>query len=154
MRSHTAARIALLVLSGFVAVSAIGGAIWVVPAMPLDWIKAGPFTDWTVPSLALGFVGVLAAAAFVALIVRTWAGALASILAGGAMVTFELVEIGVVGWTLSDPGPAYFQSWLQLVYLVVGSLLVLIGLRLWFASRNEAPPLWLIRPATKAIPPG
>ena len=40
------ARIALLILHALVAVSAIAGAIWVVPTMPLEWIKAGPFEDW------------------------------------------------------------------------------------------------------------
>jgi hypothetical protein len=96
-------RIALLVLHALVAVSAIGGAIWVVPTMPLDWIKAGPFTDWTVPALALGLVGVLAAVSFVAVLRRPWLGALASVVAGAAMIAFELVEIGVVGWTPRRP---------------------------------------------------
>jgi hypothetical protein len=147
MRTGAFARIGLLVLSGFVAISAISGAIWVVPTMPLDWIKAGPFTDWTIPAAALGFVGGLAAATFVALLVRAWAGALVSIIGGLAMVIFEVVEIGVVGWTLSDPGPSYFQSWLQLVYLVVGSAQVLLGLRLWAATRHGAPAMPLLHPA-------
>src|SRR5688572_138816 len=98
-----AVRIGLLVLHGFVAISAIAGAIWVVPTMPMEWIKYGPFTDWTIPAIALGFVGVLAAGTFVLVVVRPWAGALASIVAGAAMILFELVEIGVVGWTLTDP---------------------------------------------------
>lgn len=134
-------RIGLLILNGFVAISAIAGAIWVVPTMPMEWIKYGPFTDWTIPAIALGSVGVLAAAAFVAVIVRPWLGALLSILAGAAMVVFELVEIGVVGWTLSDPTLAGFQKSLQLVYLIVGSAQVLLGWRLWRSTRETAPPL-------------
>ena len=98
-------RIALLVVHGLVALTAIGGAIWVVPTMPLDWIKAGPFADWTVPAIALGFVGLIAAAAFVAVIVRPWLGALASVAAGSAMIVFELVEIAVVvGGRSPTPG--------------------------------------------------
>ncbi len=141
-------RIALLVVHGLVALTAIGGAIWVVPTMPLDWIKAGPFADWTVPAIALGFVGLIAAAAFVAVIVRPWLGALASVAAGSAMIVFELVEIAVVGWTLADPRlNGYFQAWLQPIYLAVGSIQLLLGVRLWFEQRAEAPALPIIHPA-------
>jgi hypothetical protein len=63
------------------------------------------------------------------------------------MVVFELVEIAVVGWTLTDPGPAYFQSWLQSFYLIVGSLQVLLGIRLWIGRRDEAPRLRFVHPA-------
>ncbi len=130
-------RIALLGLHGFVAVTAISGAFLVVPTMPLSWLKAGPFDDWTVPAIALGFVGTLAAAAFVAVVSRHPVAAFGSIVAGTAMIVFELVEIGVVGWTLADPElKGYFQAWLQPVYLVVGSAQLLLGVRLWFARRR------------------
>ena len=141
-------RIALLVVHGLVALTAIGGAIWVVPTMPLDWIKAGPFADWTLPAIALGFVGLIAAAAFVAVIVRPWLGALASVAAGSAMIVFELVEIAVVGWTLADPRlNGYFQAWLQPIFLGVGSIQLLLGVRLWFEQRAEAPTLPFIHTA-------
>ncbi len=147
-------RIALLVLHGIVAVTAIGGAIWVVPTMPLEWIKAGPFDDWTIPAIVLGFAGVLAAIAFVGVIARPWLGALASVVAGAAMVTFELVEIAVVGWTPADPAlTGQFQAWLQPIYLVVGSAQLLLGVRLWMARRSEAPALPLIH-HTPAIETG
>ncbi len=141
-------RIALLVLHALVAVSAIAGAIWVVPSMPLEWIKAGPFEDWTMPAVALGFVGVLAAAALVAVLARPWLGALASIVAGTAMIAFELVEIAVVGWTVGDPQlNGQFQAWLQPIYLAVGSGQLLLGIALWLARRADAPTLPLIHPA-------
>jgi hypothetical protein len=149
MRGPTApTRIGLLFLTGFVAITAIPGGIWVVPTMPLDWIKAGPFTDYILPAIALFGVGVFAALVCVALIVRPWAGALGSILAGATMVVFELVEVGVVGFTLIDPGPSYFQSWLQVVYLIVGTAQVLLGWRLWRLTRDAAPPIAFIHPAT------
>ena len=140
-------RIGLLILNGFVAISAIAGAIWVVPTMPMEWIKSGPFTDWTIPAIALGAVGVLAAVAFVAVLARPWLGALLSVLAGAAMVIFELVEIGVVGWTLSDPTLSGFQKSLQLVYLIVGSGQALLGWRMWLMTRQAAPPLPVLNPA-------
>ena len=142
-----ATRIGLLILNGFVAISAIAGAIWVVPTMPMEWIKYGPFTDWTIPAIALGGVGVFAAATFVALLWRPWLGALMSILAGVAMVVFELVEIGVVGWTLSDPTLSGFQKSLQLVYLIVGSGQALLGWFMWRSTRESAPPLPILHPA-------
>jgi len=141
------ARVGVLILNGFVAISAIAGAIWVVPTMPMEWIKYGPFTDWTIPAIALGAVGVFAAVTFVALLWRPWLGALLSILAGVAMVVFELVEIGVVGWTLSDPTLSGFQKSLQLVYLIVGSGQALLGWWLWRSTRDAAPPLPVLHPA-------
>jgi hypothetical protein len=144
----TATRIGLLVLNGLVAISAIAGAIWVVPTMPLEWIKYGPFTDWTVPAMALGFVGLLATAAFVAVLLRPWAGALASMVAGLAMVVFELVEVAVVGWTLTDPSLEGFQKSLQVVYLVVGSLQLVAGAILWRMTRQAAPPIPVLHPAS------
>ena len=147
MRGRTVpVRIGLLVLTGFVAVSAIPGGIWVVPTIPVDWIKAGPFTDFTLAAIALVGVGVFAAFVFVALLVRPWIGALGAVLAGMTMIVFELVEIGVVGFTLIDPGPSYFQSWLQVVYLVVGTAQVLLGWRLWRLTRDGAPPMAFIHP--------
>ena len=67
MRSRTApVRIGLLFLTGFVAVSAMAGGMWVVPTMPVDLIRAGPFTDFTIPAIALFGVGVFAALVCVA----------------------------------------------------------------------------------------
>lgn len=144
----TLVRILLIVLAGLVAFTAIGGAFFVVPTMPLDWIKAGPFTDWTIPAIALGLVGAFAAVTTAVLVVRPWAGALMSIAVGAAMVIFELVEITVVGWTLSEYGTEMFQAWLQLVYLVVGSAQVVLGIALWWLTRESAPRIPILHPAT------
>lgn len=148
-------RIALLILNAIVAVTAIAGAIWVVPTMPLEWIKAGPFDGWTIPAIALGFVGILAAIAFAAVIARPWLGALASVVAGFAMIAFELVEIAVVGWTPADPAlNGNFQAWLQPIYLVVGLAQLLFGVRLWLVRRSEAPALPLIHPTPPIVTGG
>lgn len=144
-------RIGVVVVNGLVALTAIPGAIWVVPTMPMEWIKFGPFTDWTVPAIALGFVGILAAVAAVLGVVRPWAGALASIVAGIGMITFELVEVAVVGWTLSDPSLSGFQKSLQLVYLVVGAIQVALGAGLWLATRRTAPHVPLANAATAVL---
>jgi hypothetical protein len=144
---NTVIRSVLVILAAFVAISAIAGAIWVVPTMPLEWLKFGPFTDWTVPAIALGFCGVIAGVTTVLLLVRPWAGALASMVAGLAMVVFEVVEIAVVGWTLSDPSLEGFQKSLQLVYLFVGSVQAVLGYALWASVRRSAPPIPILHPA-------
>jgi hypothetical protein len=64
------------------------------------------------------------------------------------MIVFELVEIGVVGWTLSDPTLDGFQKSLQLVYLIVGSVQAALGIGLWLLTRRFAPNLPLIHPTT------
>ena len=130
-------RIGLVVLNAFVAFTAIFGAIFVVPTIPPEWLKHGPFTDYTIPALALGIlVGGSALLASILLLVRPWAGAVATIGAGAMIIGFELVEIGVVGFTLIEYDPALFQSWLQVVYLALGGLQVIFGYLLW---RRLAP---------------
>ena len=68
------------------------------------------------------------------------------------MIVFELVEIAVVGWTPADPVlNGQFQAWLQPIYLVVGSAQLLLGARLWFLPRTEAPALPLIHGAPPMV---
>jgi hypothetical protein len=148
MSRKTALRIGLVVVNGFVAVTAISGAIWVVPTMPLEWIRFGPFTDWTIPAIGLGFVGFVAAVTAMLIIVRPWAGGLASMAAGTTMIIFELVEIGVVGWTLSDPSLEGFQTSLQVVFIVVGSAQAWLGFVLWMLTRRTAAGLPSTEPST------
>jgi hypothetical protein len=125
-------RIGLAVLNAFVAFTAIYGAILVVPTIPLEWLKYGPFTDYTVPALALGIlVGGSASLAALLLLVRPPLGSAVTIVAGVMIIGFELVEIGVVGFTLIEYDASQFQAWLQVIYLALGTLQVLFGYRLW-----------------------
>ena len=133
-------RIGLLALDAFVAFTAIYGAIFVVPTIPLEWLKRGPFTDYTVPALALGIlVGGSALVAAVLLLVRPSVGALATIGAGIMIIGFELVEIGIVGFTLIEYDASQFPAWLQVIYLALGSLQVLFGYRAWQATGSTVP---------------
>ena len=53
---HLVLRGTLAVLSGLVALTAIQGAISVVPVMPRSWLHQGliaPFGDYTIPALAV-----------------------------------------------------------------------------------------------------
>jgi hypothetical protein len=124
-------RIGLFALNAFLALTAFFGAISVVPTLPADWIRGSVFPDYTIPALGLGSVAVVAAAAAVALLLRPKVGAVASTAAGLMIIGFELVEIATVGFSLVTHGPGMPQSWLQVVYLVIGAVLGLLGLRLW-----------------------
>ena len=134
------ARIALLVLVAFMALTTISGAIFVVPTIPRAWLHQGliaPFTDFTIPALALGILcGGAALVTFVTLLIRPRLGALMSIVAGVFMVGFELVEILVVGFApVMDPTQP--PAWLQPFFIVVGAAIALLGARLWKAETGS-----------------
>lgn len=132
-------RTGLFAMDAFVAFTAIYGALFVVATIPLEWLKWGPFTDYTVPALALGIlVGGSSLIAALLVIVRPPLGAIASIVAGAMIIGFELVEIAVVGFTLIEYDASQLQAWLQVFYLALGSLQVLLGYRFWRAGQLAA----------------
>ncbi len=139
------ARWTLVALATFVAVTAIQGAIFVVPTMPRSVLHKGVmalFSDFTIPALALGILcGGSALIAVVTLLLRPAGGALASVVAGLFMVGFELVEILVVGFTPAQT-PDQFPAWLQIVYLAVGGALMLVGARQWKAETGSYLLVW------------
>lgn len=140
---HVTTRATLILLQVFVAFTAIFGAIFVVPTLPLDWLKAGPLTDYTIPALALGVAcGGSALVALALLIVAPHLGGAASIVAGLFMVAFEVVEIAIVGFALIEHGAENPQSWLQEVYLAIGAAGMALGYHLW---RAEAEPRRMAR---------
>jgi hypothetical protein len=57
MHLDRAARFALVGLNLFLGVNALFGAVAVVPALPPGWLAGTPFSDYTIPALALGAVG-------------------------------------------------------------------------------------------------
>jgi hypothetical protein len=139
VRRHRLLRGVLAGLAALIALGAIPGAIFVVPALPHTWLHQGaitPFTDFTIPALALGVLcGGGALLALVTVLVRPRIGALVAMAAGVLMVGFEVLEILVVGFTplLYPSQPA---SWLQVVYLVIGASMIVLGELLWMLERN------------------
>lgn len=131
---HKPERFALLFLTAFMAITAISGAIFVVPTIPRAWLHQGliaPFADYIIPALALGILcGGAALVAFITVLVRSRLSALVSIVTGVLMIGFELVEILVVGFT-PIMEPTLPPAWLQPFYIVVGVAITLLGLRLW-----------------------
>ena len=152
------ARVALVALEVFLAATAIYGALYVVPVQPRALLAGSPFSDYTIPALGLGVVvggGALLAA--VVLVLRPRIGPLLSLVSGGSIIVFELVETAVVGldvWLhVFGLGPAVtvdkygslegipmllgvpLPLWLQPFYVVVGVLIVALALRLWIATQ-------------------
>ena len=134
---HLASRGVLFVLAAFIAVTAIAGALFVVPGLPPEWIDGGPFADYTVPAVTLGFVGVLAVMTMLALVIRPDIAGAAAVTAGAAMVAFELVEIGVVGFSLLEYGVGEPVAWLQVVYVAIGLITTGMGGALWVATADD-----------------
>ncbi len=138
-------RIPLVALEAFVALTAIYGAIYTVPLIPREWLYAGviaPFADATIPALALGIV--CGGSALIALIsVLAWPriGAMASMVAGAAIIIFELVEMLVVGFTAAMY-PTQPVAWLQLLYVAIGAAILLLGMRLWKAETGSYRFTW------------
>ncbi len=125
---HASIRISLFVLQTFVALTALDGALFVVPALPVEWLEGGPFTDYTLPAMALALVvGGTAIAALLALLVRPDLAGLASVSAGIVIIVFELVEIAAVGLAVVDRGWAEPMALLQVLYLVVGVVEIVLG---------------------------
>jgi hypothetical protein len=168
------ALVSLIVLELFLAATAIFGAIWVVPSQPVALLAGSPFTDYTIPALALGLVGVGALVSDALLLIRRPIGVLASIAVGAGIVVFELVETSVIGldvWLHAfGIGPAVplerfgdvggipsplgvpLPLWLQPFYCVVGLLIVGLALAVLpiRATAANISPLPVIRGLTVA----
>jgi hypothetical protein len=154
------ARTALIALELFLALTAIYGAIYVVPLQPRALLAGSPFPDYTVPALGLGVVvGGVALVAAATLLLRPGIGTVLSIVSGGSIIVFEVVETAVVGFDVwlhaLGLGPAVtlenygsldgipmplgvpLPLWLQPFYIVLGLLILGLALRLWLAGATR-----------------
>jgi hypothetical protein len=134
---HYASRGLLAVFSGFIALTAIAGAIFVVPSLPLEWLEGSVLDSYAIPAFALAFVGGLAVVTLIALAARSAVAGLVAVVTGVAMVAFEVVEVSVVGFTLMEYRIDEPTAWLQVVYLVIGTLTAGAGYALWRATAEE-----------------
>lgn len=169
-------RAILLSLDAFLAATAIYGALVVVPSQNVELLVGSPFADYLVPGLVLGlFVGGTALVAALALLGNRRIGAALSIIAGGGIIGFEIVETAVMGFDVwlhvLNLGPAVdvgkygrmtgipsFEGvplplWLQPFYIVVGAAIVALGLRLITRSAT-APRLRVSSGARRVVAEG
>ena len=118
------ARIALLVLLYFGALSAIGGGILGTVdnggGVPLEHLRDTPFTSYLIPSLILGIViGGTQGAAAILLHRRNAYSSGAATVAGFGMMIWIFVELAIIGYDV-----------LQTLYFGLGALEVLLVLGL------------------------
>lgn len=120
-------RVALIVMSLFVAVTAIGGGIALVIGLegdrfPVAMLEATPFGSYAIPGAILaGVVGSSAGIAAVATIHGAQSGALASLLAGVVLMGWLVGEILLLKQPSTPTG-------IELFYFTLGSLMVGLGL--------------------------
>jgi len=126
-------RILLIVLDGFLALTAFGGGIALLAGLyapPVEMLAGSPFKTYTVPGLALFvLVGGSALVAMILMIRRHPTAALASAAAGGIIIIFEIVEVMVIG------SPAGISRDLQIFYFTLGGLIILLATAFWLVSR-------------------
>jgi hypothetical protein len=134
---HYASRGLLGVLSAFIAITAVAGALFVVPTLPLEWLEGSVLDDYTIPAFAHAVVGGQAHVSLIALVVRPDVAGVAAVVTGLAMVTFEVVEISVVGLSIVEYGLGEPVAWLQIVYIVIGVLTAVAGVGLWLATADD-----------------
>ena len=124
--SRRALHVLLIVLAGFLGLSAVPGGITLLGgfyAPPVEQLKGSVFSDFTVPGLALLLVvGGSAVLATVLLVRRSPFSSLSAALAGVIVMSFEFVEVLAIG---SPPGPARVM---QLLYFGIGLALVSLAL--------------------------
>ena len=126
-------RIAVTGLNIFEAASGIIGAVGLVAGfmdIPVSVLSGTPFTDFTVPALLLGLV--VGGSALVAAVITAFgppsSGALASVVAGCITVGYLTVEIAMIG----------LGAWPQVVWLLVGVLMIGLAALLWQAGAHAA----------------
>jgi hypothetical protein len=114
----------LVVIHLVVAVNALAGAAYGLagaPAIPRSWLGGSPFHDYVVPSLflaiAVGGTQLVAAAALVRSPARR--GAVASLVASGALAAWILAQVAIIG-------PV---SWLQPALLLVAGASAVLAVR-------------------------
>lgn len=130
--SEKGLRISVVLVDLFEAVSAIVGAVGLVVGymnIPVSVLQGTPFADFTVPALLLGFVvgGSALMAAAMAVFGPRQIDALASAAAGCITVGSLTIEIAMIG----------LGSWAQMVWLVVGLIMIGLAGLLWQAEWRE-----------------
>ena len=134
-------RTLLIVLTSFLTLTAFGGGIQLLTGFyvpPVEMLAGSPFADYTIPGLVLGLiVGGSALTADVLLIRKNKFSSLASASAGVIVMTFEFVEVLVIGF------PEGAAGFMQLLYFGLGIIIVVMSFGQWFfelrADAQTAP---------------
>jgi hypothetical protein len=127
-------RIAVIAIDLFEAVSAIAGALGLLMGfmkIPIDVLSGTPFADFSVPALLLGFV--VGGSALAAVVIALWGprsiDALASAIAGCITVGWLTIEVAMIG----------LDSWAQVIWWLVGAVMIVLAALLWQAESHAHP---------------
>jgi hypothetical protein len=124
-------RLVIGVITGFIALTAIGGGIALLTGaegarFPLEWLEGTPFNDYTIPALLLTIaVGGSSLAACISLFRNLKNGSVLSLVAGNMMVGFIVVEVLILKQV--PPGPTPIEQ----IYFVLGFTTILLAGLLW-----------------------
>jgi len=125
----------LIVLNIFLALTAIPGGFCLLAGIavpPLDELKGSIFTDYTLPGLALMIiVGGSALLTAILLKRKNKYALLCSAAAGIIIMIFEFVEVLAIG---SPTGAGLIM---QLLYFLLGTVMVLVVLSILYIDANE-----------------
>ena len=149
---HKVIRIALVVIEAFIGLSAFQGGIVLLRGdfmheVPVAWLAGTPFSDYTIPGLALVTVvgGSALLAAATVFIDGEWA-VLVSVLAGLLMAGYEVVEAVSLDSKVGNVLPTVLG--LQLLYFVLG--LAVFGLAGFLWMREYRSQHFHLRHASHA----
>lgn len=129
-------RILIGIITGFIAVTAIGGGIALLSGaedgrFPLEWLQGTPFKSYTIPALLLTFiVGGSSLLACIAIFRNLKAGILSSLTAGIVMVGFIVVEVLILNQTPPGPTP------IEMMYFGLGLITFLLARFLWRTEKS------------------
>ena len=138
---HKGRRITLAALEGFTGLGAIGGGIailtgafnqWFSPA----WLQGTPFSDYTIPGLALLVIiggGMLLAAA-AQFVQRAWAVMFSAVM-GLVMIGFEIIEIAVINRYEEAVIPSTIIQ--QVLFIAIGLTIFALSASLWLAEHRH-----------------
>lgn len=129
-------RILIGIITGFIAVTAIGGGIALLSGaedgrFPLEWLQGTPFKSYTIPALLLTFiVGGSSLLACISIFRNLKAGILSSLTAGIVMVGFIVVEVLILNQTPPGPTP------IEMMYFGLGLITFLLAGFLWRTEKS------------------
>jgi hypothetical protein len=128
-------RIASGLLTGFIALTAIGGGIAMLAGadqFPLAWLQGTPFSDYTIPALVLEVVvGGSSLIAAVTVFRGHKSGARAAMVAGLIMVVFIVVEVLILKQLPPGPTP------IEVFYFGLGVVIAGLGAYLQGAAKRH-----------------
>jgi hypothetical protein len=130
-------RIVIALLTGFIALTAIGGGIALLSGaeanrFSIEWLAGTPFKNYTIPALLLAIaVGGSSLVACVTTIAGRNVGVPASMVAGLIMMGYVVVEVLILKQVPPGPTPTEY------LYFGLGLAIFLLAAYLWLVEHRQ-----------------